>query len=65
MYIAIIYKLAQHCGFRFGLHAFAREVVCEALRRLEIGHGSGYKMHISSHILSSGAGLPAQLLFNA
>ena len=59
MYIAIIYKLAQHCGFRFGLHACAREVVCEAPRLLEIGYESGYKTRRSSEIASSGAELPA------
>lgn len=57
MYIAIIYKLVQHCGFRFGLHACVRDVVCEAPRLLEIGYESGYKTRRRIEIASSGAGL--------
>jgi len=49
---------------RSALYTPACEVVREALRLLEIGYESGYKMHSSRHIMSNGAGLPAQLLFN-
>jgi hypothetical protein len=49
---------------RSALCASAGAVVREALRLLKIGYKSGYKTRRCGTIVSSGAGLRAQLLFN-
>jgi Arc/MetJ-type ribon-helix-helix transcriptional regulator len=49
---------------RSGLYKPVSEVVRETLRLLEIGYESGYNRHSSRHIMSNGAVLAAQSLFN-
>jgi Arc/MetJ-type ribon-helix-helix transcriptional regulator len=49
---------------RAALCASASAVVREALRLLKIGYESGYKTRRRGAIVSSGAGLLAQLPFN-